>query len=45
MSKTDTDTLEDFTGGFDFGEVFEKGYVPSDIQGGKDDHGKSPKNA
>jgi uncharacterized repeat protein (TIGR04138 family) len=45
MSKTETDTLEDFTGGFDFTEVFEKGYIPSGIQGGKDDRGKSPKNA
>lgn len=45
MSKTDTDTLEDFTGGFDFSETFEKGYIPAGIHHGKDGGGKSPKNA
>jgi uncharacterized repeat protein (TIGR04138 family) len=31
MSKTETDTVNDFANGFDFDDVFEKGYTPSDI--------------
>jgi len=31
MSKTDTDSVDDFAKGFDFADVFEKGYVPAGI--------------
>jgi uncharacterized repeat protein (TIGR04138 family) len=46
MSKTETDSLDDFTGGFDFEEVFERNYVPADIpKAGKPNGGKRAKNA
>jgi len=31
MSKTDTDSLDDFSGGFDFVDTFEKHYTPPGI--------------
>jgi uncharacterized repeat protein (TIGR04138 family) len=46
MSKTETDKLEDFADGFDFGEVFEKRYTPSGITRPSKPHGgKSAKKA
>jgi len=35
MSKTDADKLDDFAGGFDFVDVFERHYVPEGITGQK----------
>lgn len=46
MSKTETDSLEDFAGGFDFEEVFERSYIPADIPpSGQSGGGKRAKNA
>lgn len=44
MSKTETDTVADFAGGFDFDEVFVRGYVPPDGNQNARATGKSPEN-